>query len=1062
MTGGSTIVEFWRDEPSETPAQADDILLLNQAVLDIEDDEPAAESGEAGIKRVRIILMGAAVAWIGFAGWAMIASGDLRAGPSAWASAIATLLVPLTLLALTYLLLVRNSRSESRRYLDTARALRTEADLLEIRLGRIATQLETARKKMQDQAELLDSYGAAASSNMEASAELIASRAHASAARAEVAERAGAALMAQMHALMGAIPELEDRTGRMAAQIMDNSHALGDRIDTLEARLHTLGELSDEARTRTLSATKSLSSQLTQLQEATRSASEEVTGMAEIAAGRIDATAQTARQAMDRTRQDVEAQSAALVALVDTAQAGVSSTSETARNALIAELDHAQAALEERLAIVRQAMDRTRADVDAQTAALATLIDTAQAGVSSTSAGVRQTLIEELDHAHAALQVRLDAAKQAMDLTRADIEAQSVALVAMVDSAQAGVASTSDVVRQSLVADLDHAQAALQVRLDAARQAMDRTRADIEAQSLALVAMVDSAQAGAATASETVSQTLGADLDHAQANLQERLDGLLAQVETAMATADEGLSRRADTLSALVTAAEAGIGSASEGVIAVLTRDMDKIEQDLRGRMGDALDRAQAALSQTDASLSNQAAALDALIARSRESLDAIGSDTIIGLSDSIGEVEGRLHQINDLVEGQKALMNSLHDGLNDTIAGTEGKFATLEEAALARSERMTDALTRLTGETQRIDSALTAGGLTADKLIGSAETLLVALDSSVRELDETYPAALDRFDARMEQSRALLGSATPELERLEAISQALAGRAEEAESLLRGQGSRLTEWLESTQSGLEANRQLVDRLRVALDGAHQDATRITEGAGPLLVTALLRVKDTADQAAERARQALSRAIPDAAQQLGDASEAAMQRALGDRVAEQIEQVAKVAEEAIKAAHQASERLTRQLLTIADTSATIEQRIAQAEQASEDRDRDHFARRSAALIESLNSTAIDVAKILSNDVTDTAWSAYLKGDRGVFTRRAVKLLDAGESREIALHYDDDAEFRDHVNRYIHDFESMLRIILSARDGNALGVAVLSSDMGKLYVALAQAIERLRQ
>ncbi|KFL45946.1 hypothetical protein IL54_1359 [Sphingobium sp. ba1] len=888
MTGGSTIVEFWRDEPSETAAQADDILLLKQAVMDIEEDDPAAGSGDAWVKRVRIALTLVAVAWIGFAGWAMIASGDLRAGPSAFANAIATLLVPLTLLALTYLLLVRNSRSESRRYLDTARALRTEADLLELRLGRIATQLEAARQTMQDQAELLDSYGAAASSNMEASAELIASRAHASAERAEAAERAGAALMAQMDALIGTIPELEDRTGRMAAQIMDNGHALGDRIDTLEARLHALAELSDDARARTLSATKSLSSQLTQLQEATRSASEEVTGMAEIAAGRIDATAQTARQAMDRTRQDVDAQSAALTALVEAAQAGVATTSESVRVALVA------------------------------------------------------------------------------------------------------------------------------------------------------------------------------DLDRAQADLRERLDQAMTQVRETMAASDDGLSRRAETLTALVAAAQAGIGSASDHVMGVLARDMDVIEQELRQRMGGALDRAEEALTFTDSRLSAQAAALDALIARSRESLDAIGSDTVVGLTDSIGDVESRLHQINDMVEGQKALMTSLHAGLNDSIAGTENRFATLEETTLARSARMNDALTRLTAETQRIDSALTAGGLTADKLIGSAETLLVALDSSVRELDETYPAALDRFDARMEQSRALLGSATPELERLEAISQALAGRAEEAESLLRGQGSRLTEWLESTQSGLEANRQLVDRLRVALDGAHQDATRITEGAGPLLVTALLRVKDTADQAAERARQALSRAIPDAAQQLGDASEAAMQRALGDRVAEQIEQVAKVAEEAIKAAHQASERLTRQLLTIADTSATIEQRIAQAEQASEDRDRDHFARRSAALIESLNSTAIDVAKILSNDVTDTAWSAYLKGDRGVFTRRAVKLLDAGESREIALHYDDDAEFRDHVNRYIHDFESMLRIILSARDGNALGVAVLSSDMGKLYVALAQAIERLRQ
>ena len=37
----------------------------------------------------------------------------------------------------------------------------------------------------------------------------------------------------------------------------------------------------------------------------------------------------------------------------------------------------------------------------------------------------------------------------------------------------------------------------------------------------------------------------------------------------------------------------------------------------------------------------------------------------------------------------------------------------------------------------------------------------------------------------------------------------------------------------------------------------------------------------------------------------------------------------------------------------------------------------------------------------------------------------------------------------------------LRGILAERDGSPLGVTLLSSDMGKLYVALAQAIERLR-
>jgi hypothetical protein len=38
---------------------------------------------------------------------------------------------------------------------------------------------------------------------------------------------------------------------------------------------------------------------------------------------------------------------------------------------------------------------------------------------------------------------------------------------------------------------------------------------------------------------------------------------------------------------------------------------------------------------------------------------------------------------------------------------------------------------------------------------------------------------------------------------------------------------------------------------------------------------------------------------------------------------------------------------------------------------------------------------------------------------------------------------------------------MLRQLLSTRDGHALSVTLLSSDMGKLYVALAQGIERLR-
>ena len=199
--------------------------------------------------------------------------------------------------------------------------------------------------------------------------------------------------------------------------------------------------------------------------------------------------------------------------------------------------------------------------------------------------------------------------------------------------------------------------------------------------------------------------------------------------------------------------------------------------------------------------------------------------------------------------------------------------------------------------------------------------------------------------------------------------------------------------------------------------------------------------------------------LPTAA--LADASRVALSEAIGETVDRQLAELGAASERALASARIASERLTRQMVAIGETTAAIEARIEEDRRVREAEDSDSLSRRVALLIESLNSTSIDVTKILSNDVTDTAWAAYLKGDRGVFTRRAVRLLDNSDSREIVRHYEEEPEFREQVNRYIHDFESMLRRILADRDGSPLGVTLLSSDMGKLYVALAQAIERLR-
>jgi hypothetical protein len=130
----------------------------------------------------------------------------------------------------------------------------------------------------------------------------------------------------------------------------------------------------------------------------------------------------------------------------------------------------------------------------------------------------------------------------------------------------------------------------------------------------------------------------------------------------------------------------------------------------------------------------------------------------------------------------------------------------------------------------------------------------------------------------------------------------------------------------------------------------------------------------------------------------------AIDAAFKNEIMAQLTAIEDASARAVAAADGAADRLMRQLITIMDTSASVEQRVSEAEQAIAASDRDSLAKQVGLLTEALKSTAIDVTKILSSEVSDTAWDAYLKGDRGVFARRAVKLIENSEAKEILRLY----------------------------------------------------------
>lgn len=538
--------------------------------------------------------------------------------------------------------------------------------------------------------------------------------------------------------------------------------------------------------------------------------------------------------------------------------------------------------------------------------------------------------------------------------------------------------------------------------------------------------------------------------------LEEKVGKLEARLESFSRLLDEARTRTTTTtqsLTAQLMRIQDATRSASDEVTGMADISANRIET--------AIEAARKAIDEAGMALDMRTSELNVLVEQSRSALGSIGGQAVLAYGESIIEIETRLRDLDALLQDRAEAIGDIARTMSLRIEGLSDEFAHLQSVGAVGSERLGEVIESLTQRTRHLDQALNAGQTTAEAIIARTESLLVALDASVRELDESHPAALARLNDKIDTSQRLLGVIMPEIEHLEGMSASVLEHARQSEELLSGQQRKLRDLLHSGENTLAGCREQVDALNLAIESADMGARRLSDSAGPQMVATLLRIKETAEHAGERARHAMFAALSEASGEMVEQSEKALSTQLGERFQQRIEEVSSIAEHAVQAAHAASDRLMRQLITIADTTAAIEQRIAEAENAAQKREQDNFSRRSAVLIESLNSIAIDVTKILSGEVSDTLWSAYLKGDRGVFSRRAVRLVDATEAQTIFALYQSDKGFQDGVNRYVHDFEAMLRAILASPEGASIAVPLLSSDIGKLYVALAQAIDRLK-
>jgi len=436
--------------------------------------------------------------------------------------------------------------------------------------------------------------------------------------------------------------------------------------------------------------------------------------------------------------------------------------------------------------------------------------------------------------------------------------------------------------------------------------------------------------------------------------------------------------------------------------------------------------------------------------------------------TDFVERLAARMAELDQTLAARRAEQEE-HDrklaGHVDTMASQLADFSARMGAA---AEQGGEAEARIAASLETLAARLSAS---REALNGTDRAIVTLTDGSVRLL-ELIQASVQHSSHDLPQA---IGLGEAKLERLEQHADALRASvvaAEAAGAALNDHVTRGGEALNASLTDLdalharisargEAQAAAVADLRASLDAVRAETLEQAEAAQGALRTAIEELNAASHSAVAGIGDASAEAIKALAARLGEDSAAAIDQAMRQRAAEVAGQLEQAAAHAAGVSREAAIQLRDQLAKVGELTSHLERRVAHARERAEEQVDNDFARRVALITEALNSNAIDIARAIDADVTDTAWAAYLKGDRGIFTRRAVRLLDAPEAKAVVQLYEGDPTFRDHVSRYIHDFEAMLRQLLSTRDGHALGVTLLSSDMGKLYVALAQSIERLR-
>jgi hypothetical protein len=432
---------------------------------------------------------------------------------------------------------------------------------------------------------------------------------------------------------------------------------------------------------------------------------------------------------------------------------------------------------------------------------------------------------------------------------------------------------------------------------------------------------------------------------------------------------------------------------------------------------------------------------LDALSAASADRSRGFDA-ALMGLAEAL---EQRLAQVAETVAQRS---RGFTVAMEEAVAGLDSRLAALGDAGAARS---------LAFEAEMERSSRSLDGLLA--ALGSAADASAAVEADVARLLPMLQDFGAEADARLPALAEAVG-------RLDTGTRALVREVEGLGSVIEGRSALVDRTVEAyalDQKSVLALTEALNAQFAAARGAVNDIRQVTEetaiSAARRMVENVIQVREAVNATSLEIRTLLAAVVVEAEQALDEAASRKAETAFGAPIRLQLAAIEEASDRAAGAATAASERISGQLLGLMQTVAELEARIDEVDTKVDVRARETLVARGLRLVDALTASSIDVARLLAVEVDAKDWARFLKGERQIFARQAVRLADAGTARKIARHHAHDADFREEVSRYLDRFEQLMKRVLQDAEGEAFALVLLSSDLGKLYVLLAQALGR---